>query len=192
MDITPEKKARIRQEKNFVIEENIDAVQWPNECSACGAAVEVSDTIRMAKKFKNFGTITSELKTIPYCSACFAKVKATRRLDKVVFTLALVFGIPLGLLLTSLIAKQPGTTLVFCGLLIVAGVAIAWGFFYLLIRYPIKAIFKNNFVEYIDAWLFEDTKPGAQDRLSVAVSIPRKSFAEKFATLNEVITGSVK
>lgn len=192
MDLLPERKARVRRERNFVIEENIDVVKWPGECSVCGAAPLVMDSIKMEKKYKNFGIVRSELKGIPYCVSCFGKVKATRRLDKAVMILALIFGIPLGLFLSYLSSQQPGTRLICLGLLVVAGVGIAWVFFYLLIRYPIKAIFKNRYVEYIDAWLFEDVKTGAREGLSVAVSIPRKEFADKFAVLNEAAPGGVK
>ncbi len=192
MDIVPEKKARIRCEKNFIVEENIDAVKWPDECAVCGGAVVVKDAIPMEKKFKNYGTVKTELKGIPYCSSCYAKVKATRRLDRAVWILALVCGIPLGLFLAYLMSNQPGTRLICLGLMVAVGVAAAWGFFWLLIRFPVKAIFKNSFVEYIDAWLFEETKPGLHEGLSVAVSIPRKEFADKFAILNEVVPGGEK
>ncbi|KAF0111743.1 MAG: hypothetical protein FD147_754 [Chloroflexi bacterium] len=192
MDGTMVKKAKIRRAVNFIIEENIEAVQWPRECSACGGIPTIFDRIKMEKKFKNFGIIISELRNIPYCKPCFQKVIATKGLDKIVLTLALIFGIPLGLLLSYLMAKDPGTRIVCLGLLLVAGVGIAWVFFYLLIRFPVKSIFKNNFTEYIDAWLFEDEKADRTEGLSVMVSIPNKRFAEKFAVLNEVPPGGVK
>ncbi|MBA4384504.1 MAG: hypothetical protein C0410_07190 [Anaerolinea sp.] len=186
-DISLERKAKIRRLKaNFVIEENVDAIKWPAECSACGGLPQAFDEIRMEKKYKNFGLIKTSLSHIPYCENCFKKVIATKRLDKAVWILALIFGIPLGLFLSALMANEPGAKIVCLGLLVGLGVAIAWGIFWLIIRFPIKSIFKNRYTEHIDAWIIEEKKSDQTEGLSVVVSIPNKTFAQKFANLNGV------
>lgn len=190
MDENLEKRVKIRRlKKSFVVEENLDYVQWPQECVVCGAIPAVKDLIRMEKKFKNFGNVKTALKDIPYCASCFSKVKATRRLDKAVSILALVFGIPLGLFLSYLMAKQPGTRLICLGLLLGVGIFIAWVIFYLLIRFPIRSIFKNRYTDYVDASLIEETREDKKEALSVVITIPRNEYAEKFASLNEVPPG---
>ena len=192
MDVNLTRSARIRREKkNFVVEQNVDAVQWPAECAACGLSPTVKDTIKLEKKFKNFGLVKTGVNGIPYCDNCYRKVKSTKRLDKLVNVLAMVFGIPLGLLLAALMAKQPGTRIICLGLLVAVGVGIAYGFFYLLIRFPVKAIFKSSFADHVDAWLVEEKKPDGSDGLSVAINIPRAEYAEKFAALNNVSPGDV-
>jgi hypothetical protein len=193
MDTSIEKVVKIRREKkSFVIEQNVDALQWPMECATCGAVPKVHDNIRLEKKFKNFGMVKTGINDIPYCEDCFRKEKSTRRLDKLVNILSLIFGIPLGFLLVYLVAKEPGTKLICLGLLLFLGVGIAYGFFWLLIRFPVKAIFKHSFVDYVDAFLLEEKKSDGIEGLSISVSIPRVEYAEKFAVLNHVPPGGVQ
>lgn len=188
MDVPVERKAKICKVGGaFVVEENVDAVKWPHECVVCGAAPMLTDDINLARKMKNVDQVRTQVKGIPYCEPCLKKVKATRRLDMVVYILALVFGIPLGLLLTSLSANTPGTQIVCCGLLMVAGVVIAWLVFYLIIRFPVKSIFKNKFIEeVVTASLNEVTHLDGSQGFNVSISITRPEYAEKFSGLNEV------
>ncbi len=188
MDAAVERKAKIRKAGGgFVVEENVDAVKWPHECVVCGAAPMLTDDINLARKMKNVGQVRTQVKGIPYCETCFKKVKATRRLDMVVYILALVFGIPLGLFFTSFSANTPGTQFVCCGLLMVAGIGIAWLVFYLIIRFPVKSIFKDKFVEEtVTASLNEITRLDGSQGFNVSISITRPEYAGKFNDLNEV------
>lgn len=188
MDAVAERKAKIRKVGGaFVVEENVDAVKWPHECVVCGAVPTLTDDINLTRKMKNVGQVRTQVKGIPYCEPCFKKVKATRRLDMVVYVLALVFGIPLGIFLTSLSANTPGTQFVCCGLLIAAGIVIAWLVFYLIIRFPVKSIFKNKFVEEtVTASLNEVTRLDGSQGFNIGISITRPEYAQKFSDLNEV------
>jgi len=188
MDAVVERKAKIRKSGGgFVVEENVDAVKWPHECVVCGAAPTMTDDIHLARKMKNVGQVRTQVTGVPYCDTCFKKVKATRRLDTAVYILALVFGIPLGLLLTSFAANAPGSQFVCCGLLMAAGIVIAWLVFYLIIRFPVKSIFKDKFVEeVVTASLNEVTRLDGSQGFNVSISITRPEYAQKFSDLNEV------
>ncbi len=187
MDTEMERKPRIRRNHNFIVESNVDAVQWPQECVVCGSPPQAFDSIHLSKNFKNLGLVKTEVSNIPYCGTCFPKIKHTKRLDRSVIILAFVFGIPLGILLAALIARQPGTRFICLGLLVLLGIVIAYGFFWLLIRFPVKSIFKDKFVEeVVTASLNEVTRLDGSQGFNVSISITRPEYAQKFSDLNEV------
>lgn len=185
--ISGEKTPRVRREKNFTVEENIDAIRWPAECAWCGGAVERYETIRMKDKFKEYGQVQAELKGIPYCQRCARNAKRTDRLNTIVFIVGLVIGIPL-----TIFAKvQPSTggeaempwwlTFVVC-------VGIGYGLAWLLLKLPYKLIFRKNVAEPVTAWQVEEFKSDGKQGVSVVINIPNKNFSDKFAELN--VTGA--
>ncbi|HNR02698.1 MAG TPA: hypothetical protein PKK59_09195 [Anaerolineaceae bacterium] len=178
--------AKVRREKNFIVEENIDAIHWPAECAWCGGAVERCETIKMKNKFKEFGEVKAELKGIPYCQRCARNAKLTDRVNTAVIILALVIGIPLTIFAkmgpTSGGAETPWwLTFVVCA-------GIGYGIAWLLFKLPYKLFFKKNLAEPVSAWLNEELKSDGQQGVCVRIDIPNKKFADRFAELN--ITGA--
>ena len=97
MDTTIELKPRIHRGKKrkFIVEDNVGAIQWPQECAACGKPVEVyDDNMDKSTSFMNCYKVSPP--KVPYCQTCFTKVKATKRLDTAVMFLGILFGLPLG------------------------------------------------------------------------------------------------
>jgi hypothetical protein len=179
-----QRRPRVRREKNFIVEENIEAIRWPTECAACQGPAEVSDDLRLERNIKALGKIHVEVPGIPYCRACAPKVRRHRGLDRVRYVVALVLGIPIGLLLIVATARQPGTRFIWLGLVMLIGIAIGYGLAYLLVKFPVKAIFRAHFVRPVEAWLIQEKKRDGSEGVSVVIHIPNKVYAEKFAQLN--------
>lgn len=182
-----EKKPRIRRNKNFIVEENIDAVHWPRECTRCGGSVDVEDKFTLEKDFKTLGKIHINLSGIPYCRECFPMIQRGKKIGQVRFILALVLGIPIAALMILSAARQPGTTFILCGLLLVIGVLIGYGLSWLIIALPVKLLFKKSVAEPVDAWLIEEQKANGIQGVSVVLEIPYRTYADKFAQLNGVV-----
>jgi len=181
-----ERKPHMRRGTNFIVEENVDTIQWPHECAVCGGPVEATDSLELKKTFKALGKIQVKVAGIPYCQVCLPKIHRGKMLDKVVYVVAFVLGIPIGLLLTTAVARQPGTTYVCCGLLMAVGLVIGYGLSWLIIKFPVRLLFKKYFASPVDAWLIEEKKSDGKNGMSVVISIPNKNYADKFAQLNGV------
>ncbi|OFW56449.1 MAG: hypothetical protein A2133_11535 [Actinobacteria bacterium RBG_16_64_13] len=179
-----ERKPRVRREKNFIVEENVDAIRWPRQCAACQGPAEVIENLTLERTLKVVGKIRVEVAGIPYCQACVPKIRRNKRLDKVRYVVALVAGIPIGLLLILAVARRPGTTFIWIGLLMLIGIAIGYGLAYLLVKFPVKALLRGRFVPPVEAWLLEEKKRDGREGASVVISIPNKAYAAKFAQLN--------
>jgi len=186
MSAGAQRRPRVRREKNFIVEENIDAIRWPKECAACQGPAEVSDDLRLERNIKVLGKIHVEVPGIPYCRACDPKIRRYKRLDRVRYVVALILGIPIGLLLIVAMARQPGTTFIWIGLVMLIGLVIGYGLAYLIVKFPVKALFRGHFVQPVEAWLVEEKKRDGREGASVVISIPNKAYAEKFAQLNGV------
>jgi hypothetical protein len=190
MDSIMERKPITRRKKKFFVEENVDAIQWPQECAVCGKPVEnYDDNEFISNKFKNLtGAIIPK---VPYCHTCYSKVKATRRLDMSINILAFVIGIPLGIFLAYDYGKTEPllskTTWVCMGIVFIIVLFFMIKLLQLLIRLPIKFIFKNRYTDCVefDDKLREqiDKRPG---RILV-ITIPNKLYADKFAILNSAV-----
>jgi hypothetical protein len=182
---TQERMPRIKRRRgNFVVEENIDALRWPQECANCGGPVAQTDSLKLSKDVKGMGKIKVEVKGIPYCSACLPKIKWGKRLNSVVFVLAFVIGIPLGLLVSGLMARQQNVNFICCGLIIAVCVFIGYGIALLFAKLPAKLILGKWIAEPVDSWLIEEKKSDGKQGVSVIVSVPNKNYAAKFAQLN--------
>ena len=186
METVTAKIPKIRHEKNFVVEENVDAVRWPQECEACGGPVNVSDSIKMKENFKGFGEINVGLEGIPYCSTCYPKIRTGKKINRAVWILAFVIGIPLGILLLTLAFADQNTTVVMCGVLMLIGLATGYGLAWLFVKLPAKILLKGKFVEPVDAWLISEKKKDGKEGISVVISIPNKIYAVKFMGLNGI------
>ena len=181
-----DRRPRVRREKNFVVEENIDGLRWPGECAACGGPAEITDHLKLERNIKVLGKIHVEVPGIPYCQVCAPKIHSSRRLDKVRWVVTLVVGIPIGLLFILAAAQRPGTTFIWIGLLMLLGIAIGYGLATLIVKYPVKALLGGRLVQPVEAWLIEEKKRDGKEGASVVISIPNKVYAEKFAHLNGV------
>ena len=188
MESQSERKPKLRRAKNFVVEENIDAIRWPQECSICGGVVEQTDNIKLQKKYKTFGKIKVEVADIPYCQTCLAKSRTARRLDTAVWILTLLLGIPLGFVLLAAQYSRAGsgTGFIWLGLVFAFDIAVGYGLVWLVVKLPITTIFRERFVKPIDAWLIEEKKSDGKEGLSVVIAIPNKNYADKFGRLNGV------
>jgi len=176
----------MRREKNFIVEENIDAIRWPKECAACGGPAEITDDLKLERNIKTLGKIKVQIPGIPYCQACAPRIRRHRRLDRVRWVVTLVLGIPIGLLLIVATARQPGTRFIWIGLLFLIGIALGYGLAFLIVKFPVKALFRRSFVEPVDAWVIEEKKRDGREGASVVISIPNRAYADKFAQLNGV------
>jgi len=191
MDTIIELKPKIRRGKKrkFIVEENVGAIQWPQECAACGKPVEVYDENEdKSASFMNCYNVTPP--KVPYCLTCYTKVKATKRLDTAVLFLGVIFGLPLGIFLAFMLYKayeKLTKELIFCmGSIAVLGFLVGVKLIKFLIRGPFKAIFKNRYTGYVE---FDDQNKKISDNNSVwflEILIPSKLYADKFATLNSV------
>jgi hypothetical protein len=177
-----------REKKNFVVEENIDAVKWPQECANCGGRPEVFDSLKMAKEFKGVGNVTIEVKGIPYCQSCFARVRRGKRLFIAHWVFTLVVGIPLGILWIVAMMSSQDVKLIVCGLHILVSLIIAYLLGWLIIKLPVKLILGKKLAEPVDGWPIEEKKQDGKEGLSVVLAIPREDYALKFAKLNSVRT----
>jgi hypothetical protein len=176
----------MRREKNFIIEENVSNVRWPEECSGCEGPAEKHEDIHLEKKFKNLGQIKIDVKGIPYCQDCLKKARAAKRLDRAIQILALVFGIPLAIfgIANQVSSQSSGSTFIMCGFEILLCIALCYGIFWLLIKLPLRKIFKDRYKDPVSAWMIEEKKRDGRQGLSVVIRIPNRGYADKFAFLN--------
>jgi hypothetical protein len=191
MDTSMQRKPKIRlgKKKKFIVEANVDAIQWPQECAVCGKPVEIyDDNEDKSTTFMNCYKVTPP--KVPYCQTCYKKVKTTKRLDGAIYLWSGLFSIPLGLLLAYsfylTLEKITKTELLCLGLISAIGFVAGMSIIKFLIRGPIKAIFKNRYTNYVQ---FYDINERISDTLSVwnlEINIPNKLYAAKFAALNSV------
>jgi hypothetical protein len=191
METVADRKPTIRFKKSFIIEENLDAVQWPQECANCGDPASVWDEIKLEEDFKGFGKIHIDVPGIPYCQDCFPRIRTGKRLNSVRTTLGWILGIPIGILLivlnyTSNRSQSGQSNFIFCGVLLLIGVAIGYGLAWLFVKLPAKLFLKKKFVEPVDAWLIKEEKKDKKEGISVVIAIPNKGYADKFAAANGV------
>jgi hypothetical protein len=187
-----ERKPTVRFAKNFIVEENLDAVQWPQECAACGNPGSVTDSISLEEDFKGFGKIHVEVPGIPYCQDCFPRIRTGKRLKGLMTTLTWILGIPIGILFivlsyTSNEVQPMQTRFIFCGLLLLLGLAAGYGLAWLFVKLPAKIFLKKKFIEPVDAWLIKEQKKDKKEGISVVIAIPNKIYRRKFAALNGVL-----
>ncbi len=185
MELEPNLQPIMRHEKNFIVEKNIAAVQWPQECSVCGKTYDQKENLKLKTKFKSLGEIQVNVDGIPYCKVCFSKTKSYNRLDTVAWVITIILAIPIFILgLTGMAQNSSGNTVIFLGMYFLLSVAIAYGIVWLLIKLPIRKLFKNRFAKPVSAWLIEDDRPDKTKGVSVVIAIPDKTYAGKFAALN--------
>jgi len=187
MESVETKRPRVIWKGNFVVEENVGAIMWPAECSACGGRVDVRDDLKLSGEFKNFGKVNVQVSGVPYCQGCFSKVKAAKRLDSVVIGLSLAVGIPLGIIVTITMMASSSVTFIWLPLIFVPVILICYALAWLAIKFPLRTIMKGRFVDYIDARLQHGKKSDGTEGVSVIIDIPNKDFATKFAQLNEAL-----
>jgi hypothetical protein len=176
-----------RAGKKFVVAENIEALLWPQECAACGGKPGDFDNLLLKSKFRNLGQIQVLVKGIPYCAECFPKIHRGKTLDKIATVMTWVLGIPLGILLIALSARNSGSQFIWLGLVLLVGLAIAWGLTWLFIRLPARMLLKKSLAEPVDAWLIEEKKADSKAGVCVAIAIPNTAYAAKFAALNSAV-----
>lgn len=191
MDTIIELKPKIRQgkKKKFIVESNVDALQWPTECAACGKPGQVyDDNEDKSTSFMNCFKVSPP--KVPYCQTCFTKVKATKKLDSVVYLLGGLFGIPVGLLLAYsfyiTLEKITKTEIMCLGLIGAIGLVAGMSITRFLIRGPVKSIFKKRYTDYV---LFDNkyvTKPDNNSVWVLEIVIPNKNYFANFAILNSV------
>ncbi len=186
MDTIAEKVPTIRFAKNFIVEENLSAVTWPQECAVCGGLPDIKDIISLKENFKGFGDIKVEVAGVPYCSDCFPRIRAGKRLNRLVWVLSFVIGIPIGILLILAAMTNESTTIVMCGILIALGWVVGYGLTWLFIKLPAKILLKKRIIEPVDAWLIKEEKKDKKEGISVVIAIPNKGYASKFAAANGV------
>jgi len=192
MDTQSERMPQVRLSKggNFVVEENIDALRWPEECANCGGPAQEIDTLRMNKIFKGVGEI--EVKGgIPYCRVCFPKIRAGKRLDRVHFVVSLLIGIPLGIILVAeMIALEADVQdpIIFLGVAFILALAVGYGIAWLVVKLPAKLLLGQLIAEPVHGRLIEEKKADGKRGVSVVFTIPREDFAVKFAELNAAKT----
>ena len=186
------KGPKVRRDKgSFIIEDNLDAIQWPEECSSCGGVAEHHETLKLKEKFKDQGQVQVEVGGIPYCKKCIRRARWTNRLNNLVITVALIIGIALTLFtkLQEFAGRSSGTSVPWWLTFLVC-IAIGYGISWLIFKMPFKLLLRKRLVEPITAWLMEDLKSDGQQGISVAISIPQKSYAEKFAQMNVTAASS--
>ena len=183
------KAPKIRRKNNFFVEQNVESIQWPQECCTCGGPPEHTEDLRLKKKFKNYGEIKVQVKGIPYCQVCAGRSRITKTINAIVRVLAFVIGIPLGIFLIVLSAQNSSSSnrIIFIGLIFLISIGIGYGLAWLLVKLPAKIILRKRMVEPVDAWMIEDDeKSDGKKGLSVVIAIPNKTYADKFAALNGV------
>lgn len=186
METIAERKPKIRFQKNYVVEENLDAIEWPQECAACNGPVEIKDAIHLKEKFKGFGEIKVELAGIPYCQTCFPKIGAGKQLDRTHLILSFVIGIPLGVLLIAMLLADQNTNFIWCGAIFFIAYLIGYGIAWLFVKLPARIFLKGRIIEPVSAWLITEQKADKKEGISVIIAIPNKSYAGKFAQLNGI------
>lgn len=184
-----ERVAKVRwQKKNFVIEENVDQIKWPQECAnGCGQPVigtAHNDTLTMSKDFKGIGKVNVTVKDVPYCHDCYPRIKTGKTVNTIRLVVGIIIGIILGVILIIQQMQDSDTQFVFCGFILIISILIGYGFAWLLVKLPAKLILGKHFAEPIDASLIEEKKTDGKQGMSVLLTIPNKDYATKFATLN--------
>ncbi len=180
-------KPSIRFAKNFIVEQHLDAVRWPQTCCSCGQPAEVYDNLQLKEKFKNYGEIRVQVTGIPYCQQCAKRSRTGKLVNRAVYVAAFIIGIPLAVLLILAASRSSSTRFIFCGLIIVLSLLVGYGLAWLLIKLPVKLILRKRLVEPVDAWIIEDdAKSDGTKGVSVVISIPNKRYAASFAELNGV------
>ena len=187
MDTAIEQKPKIRREKkNIVVEENVKAVRWPQECVGCGSTAVQFDSILLKEKYKAFGEIQVQVEGIPYCQACFAKSRSGARLNLVVWIITFVLAIPLSaLFILQSYSQQSGQGgIVWCSMIFLFTLLFSYGLVWFLVKLPAKAILRKRILEPVTAWLIEEKKSDGKNGISLVLSIPNPAYALKFAALN--------
>jgi MFS family permease len=100
--------------------------------------------------------------------------------------LSFVIGIPLGIWLIALQYQNESQRIVFWGFAFLAAIAIGYGIAWLLVKLPLKLALRERLVEPVGAGLLQEKKSDGKQGISVAISIPNKGYADKFAQLNGV------
>jgi hypothetical protein len=186
MDTIAETVPTIRFAKNFVVEQNLSAVTWPQECAGCGGNPDVKDSIPLKETFKGFGEIKVVVAGIPYCSDCFPRIRAGKRLNRLVWILSFVIGIPVGILFILTAMTNKSSSIVTCGVLIALGWLAGYGIAWLFVKLPAKILLKKRIIEPVDAWLIKEEKKDKKEGISVVIAIPNKGYARKFGVANGV------
>lgn len=187
MESITDKVPVIRFAKNFIVEENLASVSWPQECAVCGNPPAIKDAISLKETFKGFGEVKVEVAGIPYCSECFPRIRAGKRLNKLVWALSFVIGIPIGILLILAAMTNKNTTFILCGILLALGWLVGYGLAWLLVKLPAKIFLKKKIIEPVDSWLIKEEKKDKKEGISVVIAIPNKLYANKFAAVNGVL-----
>jgi len=182
-------KIRRGKKKKFIVESNIEAIQWPTECAVCGKPGEVYDeNDDQITRFMNCYKTTPP--KVPYCKTCLTKVKATKKMDSTIYLLGGLFGIPFGGLLAYsfflTLEKITKTEIMCLGLVGAFGLVAGISIIRFLVRGPVKLIFRNRYTDYVQ---FDHKNEKLSDTNSVwflEILIPNKTYAANFALLNSV------
>ncbi len=187
MEAGSETRPVMRRESNFIVEENLEAVRWPHQCVVCGGPAEQTDTLALRQNYKGIGEVRVDVAGIPYCQVCWRKARAGKRLNQAVWIGTVLLGIPLAILFGVLAMRSPSVRFVFCGMLVLLAFLTAYGIAWLLVKLPIKLLFRNRIVEPVDAWLITEKKRDGRDGVSIVIQIPNKSYADAFARVNGLV-----
>jgi hypothetical protein len=185
-----EKVAKIRRaKKNFVIEENVDKIKWPQECAnGCGQSVGMTnDTLEMSKDFKGLGKVNVVVKDIPYCQECYPRIKTGKTVNTIRLVVGIILGIPLGVVLIIQQYQDQSTQFILCGFIFLISILIGYAIAWLLVKLPAKLILGKHFAEPISGNLIEEKKADGKQGMSIVLTIPNKDYAAKFAALNGVV-----
>jgi hypothetical protein len=126
MEIESSLQPVIRREKNFVVEKNIAAIQWPQECSGCGNNFDQKENIVLKTKFKSLGEIKVNVDGIPYCKDCYSKIKSYNRLDTAGWVITIILAIPIFILgLIGQAQYSSGNSVIFLGMYLLVSVGVA-------------------------------------------------------------------
>ena len=68
--------------------------------------------------------------------------------------------------------------------MLLIGIAIGYGLAWLIVKFPVKMLFRRRFAEPVDAWLIEEKKSDGKEGVSVVITIPNKDYAARFGQLN--------
>ena len=185
-----EKVAKIRRaKKNFVIEENVDKIKWPQECAnGCGQPVGMTnDKLEMSKDFKGLGKVNVVIKDIPYCQECYPRIKTGKTVNTIRLVVGIIVGILLGVLLIIQQFQDQSSQFILCGFIMLISIFIGYGIAWLLVKLPAKLILGKHFAEPIGGNLIEEKKADGKMGMSVVLTIPNKDYAAKFSALNVVV-----
>jgi hypothetical protein len=103
----------------------------------------------------------------------------------VVVVIAFVIGIPLAIFaIGQVLTGRSNTSIISWGWAFVLCIAIGYGIAWLFIKLPFKLVLGKRLVESVGAGLLEEKKSDGRKGVSTVISIPRKSYADKFAQVN--------